>query len=167
MGGTCSIAPVSITIARVTESSVRWAAEARVITAPSASAVSVPTPSTKVLSYPLSASNRNWENLVASPKHSGKTPVANGSRLPVWPALAAPKRRLACWSAAFDDMPVGLSSTNRPSTCRPFLRRATISLPVLRRLLNHLYGVAHQRGAPRGAMSPCRDPAQHSRQSES
>jgi len=50
----------------------------------------------------------------------GKTPVAIGSKLPVWPAFAAPYKRLTCWSAPFDVIPAGLSSSNMPSSGRPF-----------------------------------------------
>jgi len=56
--------------------------------------------------------------LVASPKQSGSSPLAMGSSVPECPALAAEKSRLAACSAEFEDIPVGLSRSNTPSTRR-------------------------------------------------
>jgi hypothetical protein len=61
--------------------------------------------------------------LLLHQKQTGKTPVAKGSKLPVCPALAALNKRLACCSARFDVIPVGLLSRRTPSINRPFLCR--------------------------------------------
>src|SRR5512139_626173 len=58
---------------------------------------------------------RNRENLVASPKTSGSRPVANGSRVPVWPALSDPRARLAMAMARVEVTPAGLSTRRTPS----------------------------------------------------
>src|SRR5688572_12056404 len=55
---------------------------------------------------------------VAAPKKIGSIPVASGSKLPAWPALAAAKSRLARCNARFDDSPNGLSSSSSPNTSR-------------------------------------------------
>src|SRR3982074_3416531 len=57
-------------------------------------------------------------NLVASPKQIGKSPLASGSSVPVWPAFSAQNRRFACCNAALDDSPTGLSRSRTPSTRR-------------------------------------------------
>ena len=57
-------------------------------------------------------------NLVAAPKHSGSSPDASGSRVPVWPAFSARNRRLAFCSASLLDRPTGLSSSSTPCTAR-------------------------------------------------
>ena len=67
---------------------------------------------------PCRASSSDCANLVASPKHSGRSPDASGSSVPVWPAFSASNRRFAACSAAFDVMPDGLSSSSTPSTRR-------------------------------------------------
>ena len=69
------------------------------ITSPSASPVLVFIPKHALTQYALSASNKNCENLVASPKHMGSKPVAKGSKLPVCPALFAENKRLAVCNA--------------------------------------------------------------------
>src|SRR5258708_25827359 len=56
---------------------------------------------------------------VASPRSSGRTPVASGSRVPPWPILAALKTRRTAPTAAAEDRPAGLSSTTHPSTLSP------------------------------------------------
>jgi hypothetical protein len=101
---------------------------------PSASPVVVLPRGRNVLSYALSASSRYWENLVASPKHSGRTPVASGSRLPVWPALAAPNRRLARCRAWLELSPRACRATECPTRAGP--------------------GGAWPRSAPRSSVGP-------------
>jgi len=59
-----------------------------------------------------------WLNLVAAPKHSGNTPVAKGSSVPVWPAFSACSSHLAFCSALLLDRPRGLSSKSTPCTGR-------------------------------------------------
>src|SRR5690606_35594920 len=61
---------------------------------------------------------RYWENLVASPKHNGSTPLAKGSRLPVWPAFSALSSQRTFCSAALEVKPRGLSSRMMPLTLR-------------------------------------------------
>ena len=88
------------------------------ITSPSTSPVVVRTPKRTCATYDLCASSSICANLVASPKHSGRSPVAKGSSVPVCPAFSASNRRFAACSAAFDVMPAGLSSSSTPSTRR-------------------------------------------------
>src|SRR5260370_19851041 len=51
-------------------------------------------PYTTLFRSVLAASSCNWLNLVAAPKHSGSTPVANGSSVPVCPAFSARSNHL-------------------------------------------------------------------------
>ena len=69
-------------------------------------------------SYDLSASKCNWLNLVAAPKHKGNTPVAKGSKVPVWPAFSARNNHLAFCKASLLEMERGLSNNNTPCTGR-------------------------------------------------
>src|SRR5690606_28036538 len=59
------------------------------------------------------------EILVARPKQQISRPVANGSSVPVWPALRASTVRLARCSAWLLDRPSGLSSNRTPSSICP------------------------------------------------
>src|SRR3972149_6570975 len=54
-------------------------------TFPFSSMVSVAIPSRNTASYSLMLSSKNGTSFVASPKHIGRTPVANGSSVPVGP----------------------------------------------------------------------------------
>ncbi len=65
---------------------------------------------------------------MVSPKHSGRTPVARGSRLPVCPALFAWNIRFAFCKAWLEDIPVGLSSNNIPLICSPLRRLGLLIL---------------------------------------
>jgi len=47
----------------------------------------------------------NWTVLVASPKASGKTPVASGSRVPAWPIFLTPLLRFTSATARAELMP--------------------------------------------------------------
>src|SRR5258705_5632920 len=58
---------------------------------------------------------RNRENLVASPKTSGNSPVAKGSSVPVWPPFSEPSARFARASARVEVRPAGLSRRRTPS----------------------------------------------------
>src|SRR6185437_16492119 len=75
---------------------------------------------------------------VASPSAIGSTPVASGSSVPPWPALAASSRRRTAPTAWLELMPEGLSSTSQPCTGWPFLfifvGRLLARLPALLRL---------------------------------
>src|SRR5690554_6037535 len=106
-----------------TSSSLNWGTGFSSTTAPSLSPVSVRMPRRAVVIYALSLSSMVWENLVASPKHRGSTPVARGSSAPVWPALAAPYRRLTCCRIPLEVTPWGLSITRMPFTSRPLRLR--------------------------------------------
>src|SRR6266446_6425577 len=104
---------------RMASSSCRDAVTGRVATtSPSASPVLVVAPSRSTATYVLSASSNSCANLVASPKQMGKSPVARGSSVPVWPAFWARYRRFAPCSAALDDRPRGLSRSRTPSIRR-------------------------------------------------
>ena len=50
---------------------------------------------------------------------SGKTPVANGSRVPVWPTFTPPSSRLTAATTAAEVIPVGLSTTSTPFSALP------------------------------------------------
>jgi hypothetical protein len=54
---------------------------------PSVSPVELVYPNLIKASYVLSASSKNLENFVASPRQMGSKPIAIGSRVPVCPAL--------------------------------------------------------------------------------
>src|SRR6478672_9578132 len=85
---------------------------------PSASSVSVTMPRRATVSYALRAPSRPPAILVASPKHTGSRPVANGSRLPVWPPFSARNRCRTRCSAWLELSPRGLSSRRMPSSLR-------------------------------------------------
>src|SRR5690606_15772555 len=116
---------------------------------PSASAVVGGTPSWATVSQPLSASSRYWENLVASPKHSGSTPVASGSRLPVCPAFSALSSQRTFCRAWLELMPRGLSSTRMPLTLRRI--RFTCATSVVPMLAVFGHGTLDQRRQMRTA----------------
>src|SRR5260370_18337412 len=75
-------------------------------------------PYTTLFRSVLAASSCNWLNLVAAPKHSGSTPVANGSSVPVCPAFSARSNHLTFCKASLLDSSSGLSSSNTPCTGR-------------------------------------------------
>src|SRR6516165_8246588 len=56
--------------------------------------------------------------LVASPSAIGRTPDANGSRVPACPARLALKHRLTTPTACVEVIPTGLSRTSQPCTSR-------------------------------------------------
>src|SRR5687767_5851107 len=51
---------------------------------------------------------------VASPRHSGNTPVAAGSSVPVWPTLRVLSAERTCRTTSNDVGPAGLSITRTP-----------------------------------------------------
>src|SRR6516164_8562925 len=61
--------------------------------------------------------------LVASPSAIGRTPDANGSRVPACPARLALKKRLTTPTACVEVIPTGLSRTSQPCTSRRSRRR--------------------------------------------
>ena len=62
------------------------------------------------------------ETLVASPKHNGNKPVANGSKLPVCPALLALNKRRTSCKALLEETPKRLSNNKIPFTLIPEVR---------------------------------------------
>src|SRR5579871_144997 len=82
---------------------------------PSASSVSVATPSRTSASYDLSLPERNRASRVARPTTSGSTPVASGSSVPVWPIRRSRSARRTRATTSCDVGPTGLSMTSRPS----------------------------------------------------
>src|SRR2546423_11410719 len=97
----------------------------RVVTSASVSPVAVSSPRRSVASYALRASMRKRENLVASPNTSGRSPVANGSSVPVWPPFSEASARLARARARVEVRPAGLSRRRTPSG--PALRARTLA----------------------------------------
>src|SRR4051812_36179875 len=47
--------------------------------------------------------------------HTGSTPVAKGSSVPVWPTLRVPRPRRTWSTTSWDAGPAGLSTTSTPS----------------------------------------------------
>src|SRR5690349_24644499 len=68
---------------------------------------------------------------VASPRATGRMPLASGSRVPPWPAFSASKRRRTIATARAELTPRGLSSTSQPWTGWPRRLRATVVLGVV------------------------------------
>src|SRR5690554_697821 len=147
MDGTCWISPRNCSSTVSTCASVNAGTVFSSTTAPSLSPVSVRIPSRAVVTYALSLSSMVWENLVASPKHSGKTPVASGSSAPVWPALAAPYRRLTCCRIPLEVTPWGLSITRMPFTSRPLRLRLKHHAPDYQKP-DHRYHREEQQADP-------------------
>src|SRR5258706_6546038 len=113
IGGVCRISPVNL---QRTSSICGEIGISSVIrrTLHSGSPESVSSPRLSVASYDLAESRRNRENFVASPKTSGRRPVAKGSSVPVWPAFAAARARRAMPSARVEVIPAGLSTSRTP-----------------------------------------------------
>src|SRR5258708_5901032 len=63
-------------------------------------------------------------NLVASPRQIGNSPVAKGSRVPVWPARSAWYSHLTRPSALVEDRPSGLSRRKTPVSGRRAIAEA-------------------------------------------
>lgn len=58
--------------------------------------------------------NKASLSLVALPKQIGSMPVANGSRVPMYPAFLALYKRFTICKARLELMPAGLSKINKP-----------------------------------------------------
>ncbi len=112
--GTCSIRPVRRAIAASIRSAPIPEASTRRVTSPSASSVTVATPSRTVASYDLSAAVTKDSRRVAWPMPTTSTPVAIGSRVPAWPTLRVPARRRMRATTSCDVQPAGLSTTTNP-----------------------------------------------------
>src|SRR5580765_2593800 len=82
---------------------------------PCASPVSVENPKRMTASYDLSLPLRNCARRVARPTTSGRTPVAAGSSVPVWPTRRSRRARRTRATTSCEVGPDGLSTTNRPS----------------------------------------------------
>ena len=87
-GGTCEIVPVKDLMADLT--SLSRAAPAERMTVPVSSSVSVSVPNLIVASYTLGSVSRKGASLVARPRRSTRSPVANGSSVPRCPMLRSP-----------------------------------------------------------------------------
>ena len=135
MGGTCCCGPVKRSSTAAMSASLT-ATGRSCSTSPSASPVVVVTPRRNVASYALSASRCIWLNLVAAPKHSGSTPVASGSRVPVWPAFSARSNHLTFCKAWLLESPSGLSSSSTPCTGRRCTLVRGAAVMVIPRLWN-------------------------------
>ena len=84
MGGTWRIFPRNRGRAASRASKATGAGD-RSTTSPVISPVSRRSPSRKEATYSLSVSGRKFKALAARPSRMGSTPVAMGSRVPVWP----------------------------------------------------------------------------------
>ncbi len=80
-----------------------------------ASYVSVAAPRRTPASYSLSVALRNEASRVARPITRGRTPVASGSSVPVWPMRLRPSARRTRATTSCDVGPAGLSMTRTPS----------------------------------------------------
>src|SRR5512147_1202293 len=60
----------------------------------------------------------------------GRTPVARGSSVPPWPALAAPVARRTLLTTAADVIPAGLSITSHPLSALARRRSTTLTIPA-------------------------------------
>src|SRR5262252_4170158 len=67
---------------------------------------------------------------VASPSATGRMPLASGSRVPAWPALAAPVARRTRLTTCIEVSPTGLSMTSQPWIGVPRCLRATSAVRV-------------------------------------
>src|SRR5258707_1054118 len=114
MGGVCSTSPTNSCSAARTRSSVRSPSGLVSSVRPAASCVSVVSPKRTTASYSFSPSEMKLAILVASPMQMGRTPVAVGSSVPVWPqrlVLKSPFTRRTTWKLVG---PLGLSTTTTP-----------------------------------------------------
>ena len=68
------------------------------------------------MTYSLSAWVRNWAIRVARPTHRGSTPVAWGSRVPVWPTRRTPRILRTASTTSCEVMPAGLLMFRTPCT---------------------------------------------------
>ena len=94
------------------------------ITVPVASWVSVEIPKISSASYSLSPFKKNRDSLVARLRQQIKTPVANGSSVPVWPTFFAPKLFFIRATTPADEIPPGLSTTTIPFSSDDIVHRS-------------------------------------------
>lgn len=88
IGGSCSYPPTKRIIARSMSASPTVTADSlRMV--PLRSCVSVVIPSLRTASYSLLLSVIRSQSFVALPKHTGRTPTASGSSVPVCPIFSA------------------------------------------------------------------------------
>ena len=113
IGGSWSISPTKPRSAAASRSASRPAGSPRSTTCPSASSVSVAAPKATVASYPLSPSASQCWTFTASSAQTTSRPVAAGSSVPAWPALAAPSARRIRSTTAWLVGPAGLSTGGR------------------------------------------------------
>src|SRR5439155_12066425 len=85
---------------------------------PCASPVSGAKPKRTTASYDLALVVRNCASRVARPRTSGRTPVAAGSSVPVWPMRRSPRTRRMRATTSCEVGPAGLSTISRPSIDR-------------------------------------------------
>src|SRR5439155_20584805 len=118
MGGVCSTRPTKSRSAWRTRSSPRPSSGLVSTVRPALSCVSVVTPKRTTASYSFSPSLTKLAILVASPMQIGRTPVAVGSSVPVWPQRLVLNRPLTRRTTSKLVGPLGLSITTTPeSSC--------------------------------------------------
>ena len=114
MGAVCSMSPTNERSASRTRSSVTPSIGRVSSTRPAASCVSVTCPKRTVASYSFSPSAMNPATLVASPTQMGRTPVAVGSSVPVWPTRFALNSPFTRRTTSNEVGPLGLLTTTTP-----------------------------------------------------
>src|SRR5712671_1783962 len=114
MGGVCSMSPTNERSVSRTRSSVTPSTGFVSSTRPAASCVSVTCPKRTVASYSFSPSAMKPATLVASPTQMGKTPVAVGSSVPVWPTRLTLNRPFTRRTTSNEVGPLGLFTTTTP-----------------------------------------------------
>src|SRR6188472_1452062 len=77
----------------------------------------------------------------ARPTRTSRSPVANGSSVPAWPALRTPSARRVASVRSCEVLPAGLSTRTRPSICSASeLRSDLLAQEGDELLLGHLRG---------------------------
>src|SRR5438105_9849367 len=114
MGGVCATRPTNPPRTSRVRSSRRPSTGRVSRTRPAPSCVSVIWPKRTVASYSFSPSAMNPATLVASPTQMGNTPVAVGSRVPVWPQRLTLKRPFTLRTTSNEVGPLGLLTTTTP-----------------------------------------------------
>ena len=142
MGGTCRISPrkAGSTACRASGDTGAWLSSTRV---PVTSPVTRRSPSRKEAWYSLSVSGRNCRALAALPSRRGSTPVARGSKVPVWPIFFSLESLRSTATASKEVKPSGLSSMIMPFIHAPFRAWPRTVLPPC------------TRGVKAASYSPC------------
>ena len=104
------------------------------IVLPVVSWVSVVRPRIISTTYSFFSASKNWAIRVARPRQSGKTPVAIGSSVPVWPTRFIRARFRTASTTSWDVMPAGLLPFRTPdrsgnrfrATLRPSQHRLSL-----------------------------------------